>query len=282
MRRVPCCYKTAWENDEVCGFFEPGKQREVRMIENPDMCVVDATDDLSSERYEPCCDKGEWKPVGENLDGQLGRVKEVRGVYNCPPEEKDTQYEKTICYKSEWEDYGCRGKFRQQRRTVLNCSAGTSSTQEVEENRPQEMMDNCNNIRGVTSFTVQGQRANDYDSATITGGSAWIKVRMDGYKKNPNDPSKPIRFSRQWNSASSTEDDLKFDTPVDITYVHVSMSTYGVDSLFLIRFFNDDDTRVKVLSKYLKTKWYTGWDGEKRPTTKTAYVSVKKPMHDKL
>jgi len=125
MRRVPCCYKTAWKNDEVCGFYEDGQQREIRTIENPDMCVVDATDDLSSQRYEPCCDIGEWKPVGDNLDGQLGRVKEVRDVYNCPPEEKDTQYEKKICYLSGYSDGVCNAddgglgkkKFSQ---TVIN------------------------------------------------------------------------------------------------------------------------------------------------------------------
>ena len=124
-RRERCCYVTEWKTSQGCGFYENGKQREVRMIENSDMCDLDPTDDGSSVQDTDCCDIGEWKIEGNNLDGQLGRVKEVRDVYNCPPEEKDTQYEKKICYLSGYSDGVCNAdddglgkkKFSQ---TVIN------------------------------------------------------------------------------------------------------------------------------------------------------------------
>ena len=289
MRRVPCCYKTAWENDNVCGFFENGKQKEIRTIENADMCVVDATDDLSSEKYTDCCEVGPWIYKGDNLDDQFGKKKEVREVYNCPPDVVDTQYEDDVCYVGGWEDYGCRGKFRQQRRTVLNCPAGTSSYQDVAENRPQGMMDNCNNIRGITSFTVEGHKDNDYDWKTNTGGSASIRVGLYVYKKNPNDPSKLISFWRTFNSRSSTEDDLKFDTPVDIIKVTVRAEAYGQNTKFIVRFFNDAGTLVRALSRSLKTGTYTstltnGTHPKGTTLYKTRYYSdtLTKPMHESL
>ena len=124
-RRERCCYVTEWKDSQGCGFFEPGKQREVRMIENSDMCDLDPMDDGSSVRDTDCCDIGEWKTVGDNLDGQLGRVKEVRDVYNCPSNVNNTQYEKKICYLSGYNDGVCNAdddglgkkKFSQ---TVIN------------------------------------------------------------------------------------------------------------------------------------------------------------------
>jgi hypothetical protein len=124
-RRERCCYVTEWKDSQGCGFFEPGKQRQVRLLENVDMCDLDPMDDGSSERDEDCCDIGQWKTEGDNLDGQLGRVKEVRDVYNCPPEIKGEQYEKKICYLSGYSDGVCNAdddgggkkKFSQ---TVIN------------------------------------------------------------------------------------------------------------------------------------------------------------------
>ena len=230
MRRVPCCYKTAWKNDEVCGFYEKGKQREIRTIENPDMCVVDATDDLSSQRYEPCCDKGEWKPVGENLDGQLGKVKEVREVYNCPPEEKDTQYEKEVCYIGGWEDYGCRGEIRQQRRTVLNCPVGTDQTRDMEEDRDQKTtMNHCYNIAGVTNITVEG-----------TGNFHEYKIYFGTRKRDDNTGllgGEDIFVEFGTDSPAGT---LDFDPPRDIWAVSAYGKTYGKAGKLEMKFWNGD------------------------------------------
>ena len=230
MRRVPCCYKTAWKNDNVCGFYENGKQKEIRRIENPDMCVVDATDDLSSERYTDCCDIGPWSYEGENLDGQLGKVKEVRDVYNCPSDVNNTQYEKEVCYIGGFEDYACNGEFRQQRRTVLNCPVGTSSTREVEEDRPQETtMNHCYNITGVTNITVGGTsdftnhycrfatRERDDNTGLLGGDDIYVTFNKD--------------------SPAGT---LDFDPPRDIRAVLAYGKTYGKAGKLEIKFWNGD------------------------------------------
>jgi hypothetical protein len=230
MRRVPCCYKTAWENDNVCGFYENGKQKEIRRIENPDMCDLDPMDDLSSENYTPCCDIGPWSYGGENLDGQLGKVKEVRDVYNCPPDVDDKQYEKTVCYIGGFEDYGCRGEIRQQRRTVLNCPVGTSSTQEVEEDRPQETtMNHCYNIARVTNITVGG-----------TGNFTNYYCRFATRKRDDNTGllgGEDIYVTFNKDSPAGT---LDFDPPRDIRGVLAYGKTYGKDGKLEMKFWNGD------------------------------------------
>ena len=229
MRRVPCCYKTAWENDNVCGFFENGKQKEIRTIENADMCVVDATDDLSSVRYTDCCDVGPWIYKGDNLDGQLGKKKEVREVYNCPPDVVDTQYEDDVCYIGGWEDYGCDGKFRQQRRTVLNCPAGTSSTQDIEENRNQTLaMGHCYNISGVTYITLRGTR--NLSEATIK-----YDVLENGNT-----------YRKTWTMNSA---EVKFNTPVDIYAVQTTLKTYGKSADVYIDFYTAGNVLIRTLSQ---------------------------------
>tara|TARA_B110000444_G_scaffold252656_1_gene282294 strand:- start:39 stop:1091 length:1053 start_codon:yes stop_codon:yes gene_type:complete len=263
MRRVPCCYKTAWKNDEVCGFFENGKQKEIRTIENADMCVVDATDDLSSEKYTPCCDIGPWSYGGENLDGQLGKVKEVREVYNCPPDVDDKQYEKTVCYKGAWEDYGCDKKFRQQSRTVLNCPVGTSSSQEVEENRNQKtIMNNCYNISGVSYITLSGTER--LSSATI-----YYDILENGGN----------RYRKTWNMDS---EEVKFDTPVDIYNVYNYLKTYGNDANLITKFYTASNVLIRTLNHYVakaadgsyKTNWkYNSNWGEQGWEYDTVYYS---------
>jgi hypothetical protein len=229
MRRVPCCYKTAWENDEECGFFEPGKQKEIRRIENPDMCVVDATDDLSSETYTPCCYKTDWSYAGENLDGQLGKVKEVREVYNCPPEEKDKQYEKEVCYIGGFEDYACNGEFRQQRRTVLNCPVGTERTRDIEEDRPQETtMNHCYNISGVTIITVGG--TSDFTEYVCK----FVTRKRDD---NTGLLGEDILVVFNEDSPAGT---LDFDPPRDIRAVLAYGKTYGKDGKLEMKFWNGD------------------------------------------
>jgi hypothetical protein len=230
MRRVPCCYKTAWKNEEVCGFFENGKQKEIRTIENPDMCVVDATDDLSSEKYTPCCDVGPWSYGGDNLDGQLGKVKEVREVYNCPSDVDDKQYERNVCYKGEWEDYACRGKFRQRSRQVINCPAGTSSSQEVEENRDQKtIMNNCYNISGVSYITLRG--IGDLSDATIL-----YDILQNGGNT----------YRKTWNMNSA---EVKFNTPVDIYAVQTTLKTYGKSANVYIDFYTAGNSLIRTLSQ---------------------------------
>ena len=235
MRRVPCCYKTAWKNDEVCGFFENGKQKEIRTIENPDMCVVDATDDLSSERYEPCCDIGPWSYGGENLDGQLGKVKEVREVYNCPPEEKDTQYEKTVCYKGDWGEYQCNGKFRQKSRQVINCPAGTSSTHEVEENRNQLLTTgHCYNISGVSYIALRGIE----DLHQIANNISTIEYDILENGGNT--------YRKTW---KLKDERVNFDTPVDIYAVLTTLKTFAKSADVYIDFYTASNVLIRTLSQ---------------------------------
>jgi hypothetical protein len=276
MRRVPCCYKTAWKNDNVCGFFENGKQKEIRMIENPDMCVVDATDDLSSEKYTDCCDIGPWSYGGDNLDGQLGKVKEVRDVYNCPPDVDDKQYEKTVCYKGEWEDYACRGKFRQRSRQVINCPVGTSSSQEVEENRNQKtIMNNCYNISGVTYITLSGTER--LSSATI-----YYDILENGGKT----------YRKTWTMDSA---EVKFNTPVDIYAVQTTLKTYGKDANLIINFYTADNSHIRKLNHYVpkaadgskKTNWKLTsngweWDTVYFSNYNTSSKTTSKPMTGNL
>ena len=276
MRRVPCCYKTAWKNDNVCGFFENGKQKEIRMIENPDMCVVDATDDLSSEKYTDCCDIGPWSYGGDNLDGQLGKVKEVRDVYNCPPDVDDKQYEKTVCYKGEWEDYACRGKFRQRSRQVINCPVGTSSSQEVEENQNQKtIMNNCYNISGVTYITLSGTER--LSSATI-----YYDILENGGKT----------YRKTWTMDSA---EVKFNTPVDIYAVQTTLKTYGKDANLIINFYTADNSHIRKLNHYVpkaadgskKTNWKLTsngweWDTVYFSNYNTSSKTTSKPMTGNL
>ena len=257
MRRVPCCYKTAWENDNVCGFFENGKQKEIRGIENPDMCVVDATDDLSTTRTPDCCDIGPWRYEGDNLDGQLGRVKEVRDVYNCPSNVNNTQYEKKICYTGGWEDYKCNGKFRQQRRQVINCPTGTFSTQDIAESRDQlTVMDNCYNIARVTNITVEG-----------TGNLAYFYTAFETLKKD-NNGGLPIKKWLYWN-ASSPAGTLDFNPSLDISQVRISFGTYGKDANVYIKFW-DGDFLIRSLFKFVPKSVYYAyqWNNGVRSDTK--------------
>jgi hypothetical protein len=288
MRRVPCCYKTAWENDNVCGFFQNGKQKEIRTIENADMCVVDATDDLSSEKYTPCCDIGPWTYKGDNLDGQLGKVKEVRDVYNCPPEIKGEQYEANACYIGAWNDYGCDKKFRQQSRQVINCSAGTSLTRDIEENRNQnKIMNNCYNISGVTHITVRG-------IGNLNHGYISYYVIENGgktYRKN--------QTAKAYGEGGAADTEVKFDTPVDIYSVASKFSTKGKSASVVIDFYTAGNSKIRTLNEYIKKaddgswwKWVsyedpnygTKWKKEYTYYSRTETVSSRtsKPMTENL
>jgi hypothetical protein len=246
MRRVPCCYKTAWENDNVCGFFENGKQKEIRTIENPDMCDLDPMDDLSSEKYTPCCDIGPWTYKGDNLDGQLGKVKEVRDVYNCPPEIKGEQYEANACYIGGWEDWKCEGKVRKQQRKVINCPAGRSSYQDIDEDRDQKTtMNHCYNITGVTNVTVEG-----------TGDFAKYRFQLMSMKRDDNTgllgESTIVKFNQD--SPAGT---LDFDPKLDIRAVYAYGSTLGKDGKLELKFW-DGDFMIKKLHVDVEKKM-SGW-----------------------
>ena len=278
MRRVPCCYKTDWRKDNVCGFYENGKQKEIRTIENADMCVVDATDDLSSVRYTDCCDIGPWIYKGDNLDGQLGKKKEVREVYNCPPDVVDTQYEDDVCYIGGWEDYACNGKFRQQRRTVLNCPAGTSRTQDVEESRDQlKTMENCYNITRVTNITVEG-----------TGNLEYFYAAFETLKKD-NNGGLPIKNWLYWN-ASTPAGTFDFDPSLDISQVNINCGTYGKAANVYIKFW-DGDFLIRSLHYFVakKSYWAYQWNNGNRSDTKKEKAKwnrvssfTKKPMIEDL
>ena len=281
-RREKCCYVTEWKNARGCGFFEPGKQQQVRMIENADMCVVDATDDLSSERYIDCCDIGPWVYKGDNLDDQFGKKKEVREVYNCPPDVKDTQYEQPTCYIGGWEDIACNGKFRQQSRQVINCPAGTSLTTEVEENRNQTLaMGHCHNISGVTYITLRG-----------TGNLSDATIKYDVLENGGN------TYRKTWlrsidGKLSSVE--VKFDTPVDIYAVQTTLSTLGKSAEVYIDFYTASNVLIRTLSQSVAKKSYWvwlrrggstwlevpaghSWADEERALWNTVSSETKKPM----
>jgi hypothetical protein len=165
-RRERCCYVTEWKDSQGCGFFEPGKQRQVRLLENSDMCDLDPMDDGYSERNTDCCDIGQWKTEGNNLDGQLGRVKEVRDVYNCPSNVNNTQYEKKICYLSGYSPGVCNldGKNGQEKqtRTVKNCGTPSPDRFRYVTNT------DCDMIRGVRSMVVEGQGSRGGGGMTVT------------------------------------------------------------------------------------------------------------------
>jgi hypothetical protein len=130
------------------------------------MCDLDPMDDGSSLRDTDCCDIGEWKPVGENLDGQLGRVKEVRDVYNCPSNVNNTQYERKICYLSGYSSGVCNldGKNGQEKqtRTVMNCGTPSPDRFQYVTNT------DCDMIHGVRSMVVVGAGSRGGGGMTVT------------------------------------------------------------------------------------------------------------------
>ena len=210
---------------------------------------------------------------------RLGKVKEVREVYNCPPEEKDTQYEKTVCYKGAWEDYACNGEFRQQRRTVLNCPVGTSSTKDIVESRAQyTTMDHCYNIQRVTNITVEG-----------TGDLSSFYFRFVTMRKTDNGEGSIKGGYITWNK-NSPAGTLDFDPPRDIVYVFAHCNTYGKDANVYIKFW-DGDFLIRSLHKFVPKNVYYAyqWNNgnrsdtkKEKPKTRTVNVSTNKPMIEGL
>ena len=231
------------------------------------MCVVDATDDLSSEKYTPCCDVGPWSYGGDNLDGQLGRVKEVRDVYNCPSNVNNTQYERNVCYKGGWEEAKrCEGKFRTYERNVINCPSGTSTIDVREEDvRPHlTTMGSCHNITGVTKATIEFEGIEEsycrLKTIRMVNGSLVTEEQVFG--DNP------------W-----TKPPALFDSPRDVIEVMVDVhlnkpAKYSdpVAQDVYIKFY-DGDTLIKTL--HMVATWSKGFGS--RPYVRTR-ATLEKPM----
>ena len=283
VRRVPCCYKADWKDDQGCGFYQNGKQKQTRVVSNPDLCVADSTDDMSMERYNDCCDIGEWTYAGDNLDGKLGRVKEVRDVYNCPSNVSNTQYEREVCYMSEWIDRKCNDGKREQQRTVINCESDVSSTQTITETRQQNStMGHCHNITGVTDITFTG--LDDTENAygyvyTLTKdsrGGPPIKKSVVFYYSDGTLQKKSGEGSN-WVEIGGPDSILELDAPCDIYKVWVRIGTQYNDANFRIKFWDKSDGKdfeIRSLHQYAgkgrKSAWsdYRQWNYVSATTTR--------------
>ena len=124
----------------------------------------------------------------------------------------------------------CRGKFRQRSRQVINCPAGTSSSQEVEENRDQKtIMNNCYNISGVSYITLRG--IGDLSDATIL-----YDILQNGGNT----------YRKTWNMNSA---EVKFDTPVDIYAVQTTLKTFAKSADVYIDFYTASNVLIRTLSQ---------------------------------
>ena len=280
VRRVPCCYKTDWKDDQGCGFYQNGKQKQTRVISNPDLCVVDPTDDLSLERYNDCCHVGQWRYVGDNVDGQLGKAKEVRDVYNCPPNVSDTQYERDVCYTGGWTDKGCNDGKREQQRTVINCGPGVSSTQNIAEIRQQDStMGHCHNITGVTDITWEGLENTEsvngyvYTLAKDSRGGAPIK-QIGRFYYNPWYGFQ-VLAGQNW--VTLDDPTVTFDYPHDIFQVGLTIRTRNDDANVYMKFWDKSDGKnfeIRSLHKYVSKGSESGHTHPDYPPRNSRRVDV--------
>jgi hypothetical protein len=242
------------------------------VVSNPDLCVADSTDDMSMERYNDCCDIGEWTYAGDNLDGKLGRVKEVRDVYNCPSDVSNTQYEREVCYTSEWTDRKCNDGKREQQRTVINCESDVSSTQTITETRQQNStMGHCHNITGVTEISFAGldntESMTGYVHTLIkhpSGGPPIKKQRGFGYYNgklyDSGDSDNPNNVE-----LGGPDSILQFAGSRDVFKVQVSIRTRHDNANFYIKFWDKSDGKdfeIRSLHQYVgkgqKPSWSDG------------------------